>query len=442
MTMTRFAPSPTGSLHAGNVRTALVNWLYARQSGGRFVLRLDDTDLARSTAAAAQGIRDDLGWLGLVPDAEVRQSDRFGLYDAALDGLAAAGRAYRAYDTPEQLDLKRRVQASQGLPPVYDRAALALTRADHADFAAKGVAPHWRFKLDTSAPVAWHDLVRGACHVDPASLSDPVVRRADGSWLYMLPSVVDDIDLGITTIVRGEDHVTNSGVQLQMFAALGSPPPALAHLPLLTGTDAALSKRLGSEGVAAWVAAGFEPVAILSYLARIGTSVTVSPATEAELVDEFSFGAFGRAPAQFDPASLLAVNAQLIHRLPYQLVANRLPAAMTEEAWIAVRSNAKVVSEAVDIWQAIISPPTIDARVIEERIYLAAALETLTRLQWTETVWSEWTTALKTATGRKGRSLFHPLRLALTGRDQGPEMALLLPLIGRDAALTRLAAAV
>ena len=221
MTVTRFAPSPTGALHAGNVRTALINWLFARQQGSRFVLRLDDTDAARSSEAAAQGIRDDLAWLGLTPDAEVRQSDRFALYEAALDRLAAIGRAYRAYEAPEQLDLKRRVQAGQGLPPVYDRAALALTEADHAAFAARGVSPHWRFKLDTAAPVGWLDLVRGDCHVDPASLSDPVVRRADGSWLYMLPSVVDDIDFRVTTIVRGEDHVTNSGVQLQMFAALG-----------------------------------------------------------------------------------------------------------------------------------------------------------------------------------------------------------------------------
>ncbi len=263
MTVTRFAPSPTGALHAGNIRTALVNWLYARATGGRFLLRLDDTDAARSSEAAAQGIRADLAWLGLTPDAEVRQSDRFALYDAALARLAAAGRAYRAYETLEQLDLKRLVQAAQGLPPVYDRAALALTDADHAAFASKGVAPHWRFRLDTAAPVAWADLVRGDSHAEPASLSDPVIRRADGTWLYMLPSVVDDIDLGVTAVVRGEDHVTNSGVQLQMFASLGSDAPAFAHLPLLTGTDAALSKRLGSEGVAAWRTGGIEPAADL-----------------------------------------------------------------------------------------------------------------------------------------------------------------------------------
>ncbi len=440
MTVTRFAPSPTGALHAGNIRTALVNWLYARATGGRFLLRLDDTDAARSSEAAAAGIRDDLGWLGLTPDDAVRQSDRFALYDAALARLAAAGRAYRAYETPAQLDLKRRVQAGQGLPPVYDRAALALTDADHADFAAKGVAPHWRFRLDTTAPVAWIDLVRGECHVDPASLSDPVVRRADGTWLYMLPSVVDDIEMGVTTIVRGEDHVTNSGVQLQMFAVLGAAPPALAHLPLLTGADAALSKRLGSEGVAAWRAAGFEPAAILSYLARIGTSRPIAPATLDELAREFDFAAFGRASAVFDPPALLAVNARIVHAMPFREVAARAPQGLTEPFWNIIRGNAKVVDEAFDIWLTA-TGPDIAPQAFEDRVYLRAAHDALQGLSWTETIWAEWTSALKVATGRKGRALFHPLRVALTGRDTGPEMAALLPLIGRDAALARLAVA-
>ncbi|MGI4876896.1 MAG: glutamate--tRNA ligase [Janthinobacterium lividum] len=440
MTVTRFAPSPTGSLHAGNIRTALVNWLYARQQGGRFVLRLDDTDLARSSEASAQGIRDDLDWLGLAFDAEVRQSDRFALYEAALARLAAAGRAYRAYDTPEQLDLKRRVQASRGLPPVYDRGALALSDADHADFAAKGVAPHWRFRLDTDAPVVWHDLVRGECHIDPASLSDPVVRRADGSWLYMLPSVVDDIDLGITTIVRGEDHVTNSGVQLQMFASLGAEPPALAHLPLLAGADAALSKRLGSEGVAAWREAGIEPGAVRAFLARLGTSAAVEPAGDAALIAGFDFAAFGRSTVRFDPAELAQLNARTIHGLDFAAVADRLSAGMTPQAWDAVRGNLATVAEAADWWGviagAVVAPPEP-----EDRDYIDAARVTLAGLDWGDDIWSRWTTALKATSGRKGRGLFHPLRHALTARDRGPEMAALLPLIGRDAALSRLAGA-
>ena len=436
-TVTRFAPSPTGSLHAGNIRTALVNWLYARATGGRFVLRLDDTDAARSSAAAAQGIRDDLLWLGLTPDAEVRQSDRFARYDAALARLAASGRAYRAYETPEQLDLKRRVQAGQGLPPVYDRAALALTEDDHAAFAAKGVAPHWRFRLDTAAPVMWPDLVRGACHVDPASLSDPVVRRADGSWLYMLPSVIDDIDMGVTTIVRGEDHVTNSGVQLQMFAALGAAPPALAHLPLLTGTDAALSKRIGSEGVAAWRADGVEPAAVRAFLARLGTSAAVEPATDADLIAGFDFAAFGRAAVRFDPAELAALNAKMIHALDFAVVAGRLPAAMTAAAWDAVRGNLQTVAEAAD-WWTVIAGPVAAGVDPADAAFVAEAHAALAALPWSAGVWGEWTGALKAATGRKGRALFMPLRRALTGREHGPEMANLLPLIGRDAALARL----
>lgn len=437
MTIARFAPSPTGSLHAGNIRTALVNWLYAQQQGGLFVLRLDDTDIARSTEASAAGIRDDLVWLGLGPDAEVRQSDRFALYEAALDRLAAQGHAYRAYDTPEQLDLKRRVQASQGLPPVYDRAALALTEADHAAFAAKGVAPHWRFRLDTAAPVVWHDLVRGACHVDPASLSDPVVRRADGSWLYMLPSVVDDIDLRVTTIVRGEDHVTNSGVQLQMFAALGAAPPALAHLPLLAGADAALSKRIGSEGVAAWRDAGIEPQAVRAFLARLGTSAAVEPADDAALIAGFDFAAFGRSTVRFDPAELATLNAKTIHGLSFDAVADRLPDGMTAAAWDAVRGNLTTVADAAGWWRVIGGPVDAVADPADSD-FIASALATLAAIDWSPDIWLRWTAALKASSGRKGRALFHPLRVALTGREQGPEMATLLPLIGRDAALSRL----
>lgn len=440
MTVTRFAPSPTGSLHAGNIRTAMVNWLFARQQGGRFILRLDDTDAARSSAAAGQGIRDDLAWLGIAPDDEVRQSDRFELYDAALARLAASGRAYRAYDTPEQLDLKRRVQASRGLPPVYDRTALALTEADHAAFAAKGVAPHWRFKLDTSVQVEWGDLVRGECHIDPGSLSDPVVRRADGSWLYMLPSVVDDIDLGVTTIVRGEDHVTNSGVQLQMFAALGGTPPALAHLPLLTGADAALSKRIGSEGIAAWRAAGIEPAAVRAFFARLGTSSPIEVVDDATLVAGFDFAAFGRATVRFDPGELAHLSARTVHAMTFAEVADRLPPGMTAAAWEAVRGNLSTVAEAAG-WWGVITGPFIASVDPADRDFIAAARAALATLPWTPTVWSEWTAALKASTGHKGRALFHPLRLALTGLDTGPEMAALLPLIGRDAALARLAAA-
>jgi glutamyl-tRNA synthetase len=438
MIVTRFAPSPTGNLHAGNIRTALVNRLLAKRAGGRFVLRMDDTDLARSSDASAAGIRADLGWLGLTADAQVRQSDRFAIYAAALERLAAAGRAYRAYETPAELDLKRKVQQQRGAPPVYDRAALALTAADHAGFAAAGVAPHWRFRLDADAPIRWHDAVRGDCHFDAAALSDPVIRRADGSWLYMLPSVVDDIDLGITDIVRGEDHVSNSAVQIQMFTALGAAVPRLAHLALLTGADAALSKRIGSEGVAAWRAAGIEPQAVAALLARLGTSLPVEPVAElADLLPDFDLASFGRAPARFDPADLLALNARTLHILPFAAVRDRLP-GIGEAVWLAVRGNIARLEQAVE-WQAIIAGPIAVAREAEDRGFLADAAACLAELAWGDEIWARWIGALKASSGRKGRGLFHPLRHALTGRHEGPEMAVLLPLIGRDAALARLA---
>lgn len=437
MIVTRFAPSPTGRLHAGNIRTALVNWLLAKQAGGRFLLRLDDTDLARSTAESARSIRADLAWLGLSPDAEVKQSDRFALYEDALNRLAAQGRAYACYETPEELELKRRVALSRGLPPIYDRAALALSEADKAKLEAEGRRPHWRFKLDETADLDWTDGVRGPCHFPAASLSDPVVRRADGSWLYMLPSVVDDIEMGITDIVRGEDHVTNSAVQLQMFAALGAQPPRLAHLALLTGADAALSKRLGSEGVEAWAAAGIEPVAVAALLARLGTSQPVEPlARLADLLPGFALSHFGRAPARFDPADLASLSARCLHHMDHDDVAAWLPAGIGAAEWQAIRPNLTRLDE-VAAWHAIIAGPITP--VVEEADYIATARTTLADLPWGDDIWSRLVEALKTATGRKGKALFLPLRLALTGQPHGPEMAALLPLIGRDEVLRRLA---
>jgi glutamyl-tRNA synthetase len=434
MVITRFAPSPTGRLHAGNVRTALVNWLCARHAGGRFLLRLDDTDAARSTEAAAIAIRADLAWLGLAPDTEIRQSDRFALYEAALQSLEAQGRVYKAWDTPEELELKRRLAQARGLPPVYDRAALALSEAQKA---AQTTAPHWRFKLDHTRPILWTDGVRGPCQFDPAQLSDPVIRRADGSWLYMLPSVVDDIEQAITDIIRGEDHVSNSAVQLQMFEALGSPPPRLAHLALLTGADAALSKRLGSEGVGEWQAAEIEPLAVAALLARLGTSQPVEPVAAMEtLIQSFDFAHFGRAPARFDASDLEALSQRTLHLLPFRAVAERLP-PIDPALWQAVQPNLTRLSEIAQ-WQAIITDPITFQCDPEDRDYLQTAHETLRQLEWGEDIWSRWVTALKPLSGRKGKSLFLPLRRALTGMDHGPEMAALLPLIGRDRALDRL----
>ena len=437
MTITRFAPSPTGQLHVGNVFTAVQNFLLARSRGGRFLLRMDDTDQARSTPAFAQGIRDDLAWLGLVPDAEVRQSDRFAAYDAALERLQAAGRLYPCFESSEELDLKRKIQLSRGLPPVYDRAALKLTDADRAQLLAGGAKPHWRFKLDPGT-VSWHDLIRGDCHVDPASLSDPVVRRADGNWLYMLPSVIDDIDMGITHVVRGEDHVTNSGVQLQMFAALGAEPPQMGHFGLLTAVEGALSKRLGSTGMAEFRDGGIEPIALVALLARLGTSAAIEPvATLSPLIAAFDLAHLGRSHPRFDPTDLAHLNARIVHQLPFEAVAERVPSGMSAVAWEAIRPNLKTIAEAEDWWHVVEGPiaATHDPADVE---FLTVAQHELAALPWTGDVWRALTDALKLSTGRKGKSLFLPLRRALTGRDHGPEMAALLPLIGREQALERL----
>jgi glutamyl-tRNA synthetase len=439
--VTRFAPAPTGRLHVGNIRTALHNFLWARKMGGRFILRLDDTDRERSSEAYAKGIREDLGWLGLVPDEEHRQSDRFDRYDAALERLKAAGRVYPAYESAQELDLKRKIQLGRGKPPVYDRAALELSQEDRARLEAEGRRPHWRFKLNHSAPIEWDDLIRGPQHFDPALLSDPIVRREDGSWLYMLPSAVDDVDLGVTHVVRGEDHVTNTALQVQMFEALGAAPPAFAHEALLVGSEGKLSKRLGSLGVDGMREAGVEPIALLAKLARIGTSLSVEPVTSPEpLIESFDFATFGRAPARFDMEELAALNARVIHQLPFAAVAERLPAGMDEAAWEAIRPNLSSVAQATEWWHIVEGPIEAEAGA-EDRDFLRAAAEEAERIDWSVPPWAQLVSALKARTGRGGKGLFLPLRRALTGRESGPDMAALLPLIGREESVARLRAA-
>ncbi|MDB5671096.1 MAG: glutamate--tRNA ligase [Alphaproteobacteria bacterium] len=439
--VTRFAPAPTGRLHVGNIRTAIHNWLWARGQGGRFLLRLDDTDRERSTEAFAAGIREDLAWLGLVPDEEYRQSARFDRYDEALERLHGAGRAYRAYETAQELDLKRKVQLGRGKPPVYDRAALALTDAERSALEAEGRRPHWRFRLDHDAPIEWNDLVRGPQHFDPSLLSDPVIRREDGSWLYMLPSTIDDSDMGVTQVVRGEDHVTNTALQIQMFEALGATPPAFAHEALLVGSEGKLSKRLGSLGVDAMRESGIEPMALVAKLARIGTSLPVEPVTSPEpLIQAFDFATFGRAPARFDLDELAALNARIVHQLPFDAASDRLPSGMGPEDWAAIRPNLKSVSEASDWWEILHGHVEAEAPE-EDRDFLSAAADAAAAIDWAAEPWRQLVAELKQSSGRSGKLLFHPLRRALTGRDSGPEMAALLPLIGRDQAIARLRAA-
>jgi glutamyl-tRNA synthetase len=429
--VTRFAPSPTGRLHVGNIRAALHNWLWARKHGGKFILRIDDTDAARSTEAFVDAIRADLDWLGLDHDDEARQSERFALYEAQFERLRADGRVYPAYETPQELDLKRKVQLGRGLPPVYDRAA--LTEAPPAD-----IAPHWRFKLDHDAPILWNDFVRGEQRFDPHLLSDPVIRRADGSWLYLLPSAIDDVDMGITHVVRGEDHVSNTAAQLQMFVALGATPPAFAHEALLVGSEGKLSKRLGALGCDELRNDGIEPIAILALLARLGTSDPVEPFTDAApLIEAIDFTRFGRAPARFDLAELSTLNAKILHRTAFEQVSDRLPKGMDAGTWETVRPNLKTVAEATDWWQVIEGP--IDAVAADGDVdFLKAAAQVAETIDWSADPWHALTSTLKEQTGRTGKALFLPLRRALTNLDHGPDMATLLPLIGRDRAIVRL----
>ena len=439
--VTRFAPSPTGRLHVGNIRTALHNWLWARKQGGRFILRIDDTDRERSREDYVAAIREDLAWLGLDSDEAHRQSERFGRYEAGLERLAAAGRAYPAYETAQELELKRKVLLGRGKPPVYDRAALALGEQERARLEAEGRKPHWRFKLDHDVQIEWDDLVRGPQHLDPALLSDPVIRREDGSWLYMLPSVVDDVDMSVTHVVRGEDHVTNTGLQLQMFTALGVEPPAFAHEALLVGSEGKLAKRLGSLGVEAMREAGIEPIALNAKLARIGTSLPVEPVIGPEpLIEAFDFATFGRAPARFDLDELSALNARVLHLLPFAAVADRLPSGMAEADWAAIRPNLRSVAEAADWWE--ILHGHVEQRAVEEdRPLIEQAAAAVGEIDWGEAPWPQLVARLKAASGRSGKALFLPLRRALTGRDSGPEMAALLPLIGQAETVARLRSA-
>ncbi len=439
---TRFAPSPTGLLHIGNMRMALHNWLLAKQHGGRFLLRIDDTDTARSREDYVTAIRADLAWLGLMPEGEERQSARFDLYERAFGKLVAAGRVYRCYESSQELELKRKVLLSRGLPPIYDRAALDLSEADHAARASAGEQPHWRFLLDRDSAIAWDDGIRGPQHFDPAQMSDPVVRRGDGSWLYMLPSVIDDIAMGVTDVLRGEDHVSNTASQLQMFLALEAAPPRFAHEALITGAEGKLSKRLGSLGAAELREAGIEPEAVVALLARLGTSDPVDPALDADaLASAFNLAHFGRAPARFDEAELARVNAAVIHRLPFERVRAALPEGMDEAAWLAIRPNLATLAEANEWWQVVTGPVNCPPLEADDCAFLAEAAKALASIAWDENPWSALTSTLKETTGRKGKPLFLPLRQALTGHDHGPEMAALLPLIGREAAVARLNAA-
>lgn len=438
----RFAPSPTGRLHVGNVRTALINWLFAKGQGGKFLLRIDDTDTERSTKENEDAIKEDLKWLGLEWADTFNQSDRFDMYDAAADKLRAAGLLYACYETSEELDKQRKLARARGKPPIYDRAGLSLTDEQKAAYEAEGRKPHWRFKLSGDR-IVWNDLVRGEQSIDTSSLSDPVLIRADGSYLYTLPSCVDDIEAKITHVVRGEDHVTNSGAQIEIFKALGGDAPIMAHTPLLIWKDGSpLSKRLGSLGIGTLREQGIEKIALASLLAKMGTSDNIELRESLDqLAEEFSFDKIGRSPARFDDEELKSLNAALLNEMPFDAAAAKLqaidPKAADENFWNLVRANCSVLPD-VKEWVDVVFGDVESLIDDGDAEYIASAGARLPDGDITPDTWSAWTSALKSETDRKGGALYMPLRKAITGRKYGPDMGALLPLIGRERVLKRL----
>jgi len=438
--LVRFAPSPTGLLHVGNARTAMLNHLFARKEGARFLLRVDDTDRERSKPEYEAAIIADLAWLGIGHDLFARQILRADAHRGASEELRSRGRLYPCYETALELERKRKRQIAQGLPPVYDRAALGLTPAGRDRLEQQGRLPHWRFQL-SQRRVVWRDLVRSEVEIDTANLSDPVLIREDGRFLYTLPSVVDDVDFSVTHVIRGEDHVTNTAVQIEIFEALGARVPQFAHFPLLVGAGGeALSKRLGSLSLKSLREdEGIEPLALACYLAKTGTSDPVELRESLDvLAREFVFEKIGRAPAHFDPAELVHLNAKLLHTQRYETISDQLAALDIEGGlafWEAVKPNLTRMSDAADLWQ-IVRGPIVP--VVEDASLMTKAAELLPPEPWDDQLWPLWTGAVAEATGAKGRALFHPLRLALTGRENGPELKKLLPLIGRAKAFARL----
>ena len=431
----RFAPSPTGNIHIGNLRPALINWLFAKTHDGTFILRFDDTDQNRSKQEYMDNIREDLTWLGLTWDRIEQQSTRFDRYEAVAQELRDKDLLYACYETSEELDFKRKRQMARSMPPVYDRAALKLTADEIAAFEAEGRKPHWRFKMQQKI-VVWQDLVRGEQHIDTGSLSDPVLIRADGTWLYTLASIIDDIDMGVTHIIRGEDHVANTGVQLEIFEALGAKFPTFGHHNLLVGKDGeGLSKRLGSLSIRELRERELEPMSVMSLSATIGSSNPVKPyADMAALSADFDISKLSRAAARFDADELINLNAKLLHEMDFADVKIRLAdlgleGDFAQNIWVATKANIVKFSD-IKIWADIAQGKAKPIVAADDKQFIAAALELLPQGDYDETTWGTWTKAIKDATGRKGKNLFMPLRLALTGLDHGAELKTLLPIIG------------
>lgn len=437
MTKTRFAPSPTGFIHIGNIRTALMCYLLAKQNNGEFWLRLDDTDTERSKEEYAQAIIQDLEWLGLGIDHMERQSARLARYEEVKQQLIESGRLYPCYETAQEIEVKRKMQLNRGLPPIYDRTALTLTDAQKQAFEAEGRQPHYRFKIDQSAIIQWQDLIRGDVHFEGQHLSDPVLIRENGNPTYMLPSTIDDMDFGISHVLRGEDHVTNTAIQIQLFEALGASVPVFAHHSLIKSKTGKISKREGGHDIAGMREEGIEPMAFISYLARIGTSQPVEPfSSMEEVIAQFDLSHFSRASAIFDQEELERLNSKIVHGFSYQQVQNRRElAGIDKKFWDAVKDNLERVGD-IHLWHHICREEIVPD--IEDMAFTKQACELLPDGNWDETTWSSWTNKVKEATGRKGKDLFMPIRKALTGRDNGPELKILLPLIGSEKAHRRL----
>lgn len=433
MTVTRFAPSPTGYLHIGNLRTALFNYLIARKAGGTFILRIDDTDPERSKEEYVDAIQEDLEWLGLTWDRIERQSLRLDRYAEAADAMRSDGRLYEAFETPTELDLKRKKQLNMGKPPVYDRAALALSDADKDRLRAER-GGHWRFKLN-HARIDWVDGILGEMSIDAASVSDPVLIRGDGQVLYTLASVVDDTEMGVTDVVRGSDHVTNTATQIQIIEALGGVSPRFAHHSLLTGPQGeGLSKRLGTLALRDMRERGVEPMAILSLLARLGSSDPVEiRGSVDELIEGFDITRFGAAPTKFDADDLGPLTARVVAALPFEAMAGEIaglgvPDAIAAQFWDTVRENVDTRAGIAE-WWTLFRDGAAPEVAEEDREFVTQAFAMLPPLPYGPETWGEWTAAVKEATGRKGRGLFMPLRHAITGRQRGPEMADVMPLL-------------
>jgi len=438
----RFAPSPTGMLHVGNARTALITWLFTRANDGHFLLRIDDTDQERSKDEYEQAIEDGLVWMGADWDEKTRQKDRMDIYAAKIQQLKDNGRLYPCYETAEELDLKRKSQLSRKLPPIYDRESLNLSDEQIKAHEAAGRKPHWRFKLEHK-PIEWNDIVRGAVKFNGSDLSDPVLIREDGTPLYHICSVIDDVEYEITHVIRGEDHVSNTACHVQMFEALGATPPTFAHLPLLSDTDGSkLSKRIGSLSLKDLAAEGLEPMSIVSLMARLGTSDPIEPFTDIqEVIKNFDLSKFSRGTPKFDIEELNRLNAKILREMSYEDIQTKLTelgmADLDEDFWMTVRENIEKLSDVQEWWRVAKGPVT---PVIDDAEFAHEALALLPNAPWNENTWKEWTNAVKDKTGRKGKQLFMPLRRALTGMDHGPELSHLLLLIGEEKAKERLAA--